>query len=130
MSIVHFDYTFFRDHYKGLGSVTHDVVVRLYTADYKAMKLAQKKGAASADMSASTFIHKGMTVKMLPEDDPLMRLPIFRFGAYVVHPSDERNDEQMFIVFPWEQGDDKLGTYFTADHFSFVVNPSAGVGRR
>ena len=34
MMSVPFEYGAFRDHYRGLGTVARDVVVRLYTADY------------------------------------------------------------------------------------------------
>jgi hypothetical protein len=57
---------------------------------------------------------------------------MFRFGAYVVHPTNAAADKkkQLFVVSPWEHADDTHGTYFTADHFSFVVNSNAPIERR
>ena len=128
--VVPFEYGAFRDHYSGLGDVANDVFVRIYTADYRAMKFATATpGAVTAEMRP--FLHRGMTARVLPTDDPLRRLPMFRFGAYIVHPiQEDKKKQQLFVVSPWEHGDDTHGTYFTADHFSFVVNPSANAGRR
>ena len=130
-SSVRFSYGEFREHYIELGDVTGDVVARLYTADYPVMKYTTATPGRAAEAELRPFLHRGMTARSLPPDDPLGRHELFSLGAYVVYPTEYRRDakKQLFIVHPRQQNDDRLGAYFTADHFSFVVNQN-GRGRQ
>jgi hypothetical protein len=126
--MVRFDYNDYRDRMKKLGTETRDVVVRMYTADYRAMKFTDRSLS-----KIQPFFHRGMTARVLSKDDPLMSMPTFRLGAFIVYPNeDEKPDakKQLFIVSPEEHRSKKNEPFFTADHFSFVVNPSAVVGKR
>ena len=92
----------------------------MYTADYVTMKYEDRTRVAEM----RPFMNRGMTARRLPPDDPLRRHDLFQLGAYVVHRADRRGDakKQLYVVHPREQQDDGLGTYYTADHFSFVLN--------
>ena len=118
--MLQFKYSSFWEHYCGIGEVADDVFVRMYTADYLAMKYEDR--ARAAEMRP--FMNRGMTARRLPPDDPLRRHDLFRLGAFVVHKADRRADtkKQVYVVHPREHHDEGLGTYYTADHFSFVLN--------
>lgn len=118
---VTFSYGAFRDHFCGLGDVTEDVVARVYTAAYPVIKY----GAAGDERP---FVHCGMTARELRRDDPLRRHGLFRLGEYVVHAAERERDkkQQLYAVHPEQHADAEAAPFFTADHFSFVVNRNAG----
>lgn len=127
---MQFKYATFWHEFRRLGSHVDDVHCHMYDADYIAMKY-------DTTGRQQPFKHRGMSARRLAVDDPLVidRLNEYQYGAYVVFARNDtaaneeraRRRKELFIVDlkHHELVDDVKNTrrkFFTADHFSFVVN--------
>ena len=121
------------NHYRTrMGSPSSYVFVRVYSADYVAMK-------RDTNGSLKPFLTRNMSSRRLSSDDPLCvrHADLFRHGCYVVFETDGQTDEReirrkklLFVVTPEEHENATHGTFFTADHLSFVVNNDARSEKR
>lgn len=120
MSGIPFAYAGYFDRMRGVGTPCDDVVVRTYDADYRAMKFNSSKAKSKFKMSF-------LTVRKLALDDPLA----FPHGGYVGYddPVNERK-KRLYVIAPVEHGSEVHGTYFVADHWSFLVNAGKPVEER
>ncbi len=134
-----FRYASFWRAFRELGSPADDVVCNEYIPDYQAIKYHSSTG------QQQVFKHRGMTARRLDPDDPLVisQHPRYQHGAYVVFPRNNTTTEEeqakrrkaLYIVdltrhFLVDDVINESRTFFTADHFSFIVNDNDKTGNK
>jgi hypothetical protein len=112
--------------YREFGDVTDDVFVRLYTADYKAMKYERNKGNPG---EMKPFTQRSMQVRKVPANDPLSDA---EYGTFLVYrastdrvtgaPQVPDKSKRLFVVTPKETKNEFYGTFWVGDHFTFQYN--------
>ena len=103
-----------------IGTPTDRVFMRVYDVDYVALKYGKEN-----DSPMQPFLQRGMDVKILDSNDPLYG----DTGTYVIHDSQEtldrssgsRDKKCLYIIRPVEHHLPTLGTFWTGDHFTFLV---------
>lgn len=134
----------------GATTPTNEVVGHTFTADYVAMKY-DKRG------QRQPFLHRGMRAMKVAEedtltldhqrffeansrtnvtDDRLINLASQQSCYVIVNVTNNREEEKkaavkknMFLVYPTPHLSTE-GIFFSADHFSFMINPGDDRGKR
>lgn len=93
--------------------VTNDVIVRVYNADYGAMKY-------SRDGSKQPFTRPGIVVAQANDVAVIDEL-VFPHGVYLVTEADIKRDRKkaLYFVFPCQRTETGGQVFFTGDHFTF-----------
>jgi hypothetical protein len=120
MSIV-FDYTTFYNFYTNLGAVTDKVSVKVYDADYSAIKYDHKD-------TEQPFTYQGFVTREVPNNHPLITQHpgFFPYGCFIIFPEQQKPKKALYLVHPELHTVRMSGeAILTGDHYSFVINKGA-----